>query len=627
MNIIDVLSKLGASTKVTVGVSISPGIGLEMIEIDMATKLVVKYGFKPLEYNYSTREVKDYAEFQDALGELFDELRIPRRCNIVLTVPTVHFGIINLPLLLTDEAVTNAIISEVEQSYIFKRQEPAVGWLEVGSNVDTENRQLIYTAIQQSALDGLGAACQEIGCTLAAVEVSCLSLLKALNYTELTKDQMRENVTWNMMVVNQNSYSIFSFVDKKVVEYYEEPLALKSFVDDEIYNAITTSAQLTLTGLPANYMVIVSETDLVSAEVLSMKMPFDGTMSFIECNKYTQNEICPVNLDIIPTVAIKITPEAIGSAIYPSCNFPLKFNLIGNSEFGSSGDTGAYPKVNIGNLELELTPDFVKKVVLIAGASIAIPMILLGFILSSISTKEQQKLDDINAKITQDNDVIKKYKSGSTTFDVNATIKDLSGKNRMELLYYGAMGVSIPNKLWVTYYMSDSSGKVDIKGKSSDVDSVYAFYKSLKQYVANSDIRLYKLEIESGSIDDVVSGVTSGGPRYYSFEITNMTDSDKTGAATGSDGQAGTGTNATGTPGGTATGTASPGASMGNAPSPAGQPGPAPSAGKSPSPGPSASTPKSSSPSPSPSPSPSGSSKPSSGGEQLPKNLEKIEKF
>ena len=261
----DFLAKLGANTKITIGVSVSPGVGLEMIEIDSATKTIVKYGCKHLEYNYSTREIDDYDEFQTALGELFDELHIPRKSNVILTLPNVHFGIMSLPLLLVDEAVTNAILSEVEQSYIFKRHEPVISWAELSSNVDTENRDLAYTAIQQTAMDGITAACDEIGCTLAAVETSYSSFIKALAYTEIAKEQLKDNITWNLMIIGQNSYSIFSMVGKKIIEYYEEPLALKSFVDDEIYNAISTSAQLTMAGIPANYLFITSAANLARA--------------------------------------------------------------------------------------------------------------------------------------------------------------------------------------------------------------------------------------------------------------------------------------------------------------------------------------------------------------------------
>ena len=54
------LSQLGATTKITVGVAMSPGIGLEMIEINPKTKTIEKYACKQLDYDYSKREIADY---------------------------------------------------------------------------------------------------------------------------------------------------------------------------------------------------------------------------------------------------------------------------------------------------------------------------------------------------------------------------------------------------------------------------------------------------------------------------------------------------------------------------------------------------------------------------------------
>lgn len=523
------LSKLGATTKITVGVSVSPGVGLEMIETDKLTGTVNKYAHEPLDYNHSTREISEYAQFQSSLEELFDDLHIARRSNIILSIPNVHFGMISLPLLLTDEAITNAIISEVEQSYIFKRQEPVVSWCEVFSNVESENRVIAYTAIQKNALNEISNACEEIGCTLVGIENSYASLLRALYFSGIAKNQMKDNVSWNLMIVGQNSYSILSMSGKKVIEYYEEPLALKSFVDDEIYNAITTSAQLTLVSLPANYLFIVSETDLVSAEVLSMKMPVECTTNFLECNKFCQSELLPANLNILPNLALQMTPEAIGVSVYNSCDFPLKLNMATEKEGeGSFSEELTYPRVNIGNLEVEITPDFVKKLSLLIGAIIILPIIMLSFLLSNVVTpREQTKLDGINAEITSVNAEIDKL-SGSeknTTFDLNSTINDIITRNTTKLAYYSGLGVSIPKKLWISYYNTNEAGKVDIKGKANDVESIYAFYKGLKQMVNNSDIRLYKLEFASESIDDVISD-NSSSPKVYEFEITNMTESE-----------------------------------------------------------------------------------------------------
>lgn len=524
----DFLSKLGASTKITVGVSVSPGLGLEMIDLDRATGTISKYSNKPLEYNYSTREISDYNQFQNSLSELFEELHIPKKSNIVLSLPSVHFGLITLPLLLTDEAITNAIISEVEQSYIFKRQEPVVSWTEIYSNIDTENRTLAYSAVQKGSLDGIIEACNEIGCTVVGVENSYSSLLRALDYAGLAKNQMKENSSWNLMVIGQNSYSIISMVDKKVMEYYEEPLALKSFVDDEIYNAITTSAQLTLAGLPANYLYIVSETDLVSAEVLSLKLPTESSVSFLECNKYSQNELLPVNLNILPKMALQISLEAIGAATNPFCDFPLKLNLIQQHEGGLAKlDGEGYPLVNIGNVEVEITPDFIKKLTILLAGIIILPMFLISLWLGRFFIpKEQAKLGEINTKIQQTNAEIAKYSKngGENTFDINDATEKVMAQNKTKLSYYSALGISTPNKLWVTYYGTNEAGKIDIKGKASNVESVYSFYKNMKQLVNNSDIRLYKLEIGSGSLDAMVESTSN--PNSYDFEITNMSDSE-----------------------------------------------------------------------------------------------------
>lgn len=525
----DFFSKLGASTRITVGVSVSPGVGLEMIEVDRLTGTVNKYANKPLEYNFSSREITDYDQFESSLEDLFEDLHIPKKSNIILSIPNVHFGMINLPILLTDEAITNAIISEVEQSYIFKRQDPIVSWAEIYSNVETETRTLAYTAIQEEALNQIKERCASLGCTLIGIENSYASMLKALHYSGITKDQMKDNVTWNLMVISQNSYSIISMFEKKIMEYYEEPLALKSFVDDEIYNAISTSAQLTLTSLPANILFIISETDLVSAEVLSLKLSVDGVVKFLECNKYVQNELLPVNLNILPNLALEITPEAIGAAVYPFSDFPLKLNMISSKDDDMLLNSASEcPKVNLGNLEIELTPAFIKRVAMIVGGIVILPILILTILLSKvIIPKEQVKLDQINAKIESIKSDIAKYNDAEKNdkFDLKSTINKIVNQNELKLNYYSALGLSIPKKLWITYYALSDTGKVDLKGKANDVKSVYNFYKNLKQLINNSDIRLYKLEIDSGSIDDVVANI-SNSPKVFAFEITNMTETE-----------------------------------------------------------------------------------------------------
>lgn len=43
---------------------------------------------------------------------------------------------------------------------------------------------------------------------------------------------------------------------------------------------------------------------------------------------------------------------------------------------------------------------------------------------------------------------------------------------------YSAIGQSIPETVWITYFMTQDSGLVDIKGASTNVEDIYVFFKT-----------------------------------------------------------------------------------------------------------------------------------------------------
>lgn len=49
---------------VIVGVSVTPEVGLEVAQIDFASKTVLKYGLRPLEYDINRREIADLVIFR-----------------------------------------------------------------------------------------------------------------------------------------------------------------------------------------------------------------------------------------------------------------------------------------------------------------------------------------------------------------------------------------------------------------------------------------------------------------------------------------------------------------------------------------------------------------------------------
>lgn len=526
MDLNSILSQLGVGSKDTVYLSVTPGIGLELIQLDIQSRTVKNYAYRPLEYNEALRELSDIEGFKNAVTELFNELKVPLKSSVVLNLPMVLFGSKELPLLLADDAVTEALTSEVEQSYIFKRYEPVISWTDASNSQSGDLRKLFYSAIQKNVIDDIKNALNELGITLAGIETSLTSILKALAFTGLAAEQMKDNVSWNLMLISQNGYSICSMIGKNIVDYYEEPLAIKSFEGDEIYNAINASAQITLMSYPANYLYVISETDMVSAELLSKRLQADGIINFWENNTFKKQDALPVSLEVLEETAHKISLEAIGVAVGNNVNLPIKFNFMsGSSSDGISDDPNEPVHVVLGSSEFDISPNAARNIAVAFAILILIPAIIAFLVVPMIANKKQALLDDVNSRLQQTDAEIKRLQeeqNKQNDFDVNAEIKKVLTDNRAKLMAYTALGEAVPKNLWVTYFVAKDDGKFDIKGDSSNVEDIYLFFRNMKDSLISTKLRLHKLEMKSDSVDDAVT-IDPNQPTDYQFEVTNMT--------------------------------------------------------------------------------------------------------
>ena len=526
MDLNSIFSQLGVGSKDTVYLSVTPGIGLELIQLDIQSRTVKNYAYRPLEYNEALRELSDIEGFKNAVTELFNELKVPLKSSVVLNLPMVLFGSKELPLLLADDAVTEALTSEVEQSYIFKRYEPVISWTDSSNSQSGDLRKLFYSAIQKNVIDDIKNALNELGITLAGIETSLTSILKALAFTGLAAEQMKDNVSWNLMLISQNGYSICSMIGKNIVDYYEEPLAIKSFEGDEIYNAINASAQITLMSYPANYLYVISETDMVSAELLSKRLQADGIINFWENNTFKKQDALPVSLEVLEETAHKISLEAIGVAVGNNVNMPIKFNFMsGSSSEGLSDDPNEPVHVVLGSSEFDISPNAARNIAVAFAIVILIPAIIAFLVVPMIANKKQALLDDVNSRLQQTDAEIKRLQeeqNKQNDFDVNAEIKKVLTDNRAKLMAYTALGEAVPKNLWVTYFVAKDDGKFDIKGDSSNVEDIYLFFRNMKDSLISTKLRLHKLEMKSDSVDDAVT-IDPNQPTDYEFEVTNMT--------------------------------------------------------------------------------------------------------
>ena len=288
---------------------------------------------------------------------------------------------------------------------------------------------------------------------------------------------------------------------------------------------INASAQIALMNFPTNYLYIVSNTDMVSAEHLVSKLQVEGTIDYLENNSFRKNEIIPVSLNILPDEVTKISVEAVGIAVSRIENYPIRLDFSGNNaEMTSSGEESVAFEFN--GREIVLTESVLMKIVLVLGAILIIPVLAAMLLLPNIQKEEKTKLDAIKKDIKSVETEINKLKSQASTkgnFVVNTEVENVLKANRTKLMAYSAVGDSVPKDLWVTYLSIDPAAKIDIKGVSENVENVYLFYRNMKDSLVNVNLRLHKLEMLSASLDDAVS---SEGPTMYEFQITSKSNAE-----------------------------------------------------------------------------------------------------
>ena len=535
----ELLAKFGGAAKELVYLSVTPGIGLEIIQIDPTIKSIKNYGFRPLEYSESRREIEDYGEFGIAVDELIKELKINPKCNVILNIPTVYIGKMELALLLNDESITEALVSDAEQSYLFKRCEPVICWVDAPTTASSETRRVFYGAVQKTAIDKFKSIFSGMGITLSGIEISIISTLRALSYSGLTEAQMVDNMPWNLMIVNQTGYTILAMSGKNIVDSYEEPIPLKTYEAEEVYEVIGESAQLALMGLPANYLYIVSETDMVSAELLASKMHVECKTEFFENNSFRKKDILPVSLNVLQENISKISLEAVGIGVSRFAPYPIKLEFTGAKEVEASSAGDATLTFVINGREVTLTEASLKMITLAVAGAIAVPLVALMLILPSFEKKDQAQLDQINGEIQQIDGEIKKLndQASNTGFVAATEIEQVLKNNRKKLMAYSALGSSVPRDLWLTYFMTKNDGKIDIKGSAESVEDIYKFYKNMKDSLIDPQLKLQSLEMIS-SLD---TAVEYGGVNYE-FELTNMSGAELSESGGGSPGQQNAGT-------------------------------------------------------------------------------------
>ena len=507
----------GTIHKQIIGISVTPNIGVEVIQTDRKSNQVIKYGRRFIEYNFSTREIQDYGAFKSAVIDLFNELDINAKSNVFLTLPNVHFDFMNLPLILPDDGINTAIASKAEESYIFKRVEPVSAWLDVNVNTNTETRHIIYSSFQKTAIDEIKDVFADIGSNLVGIESAYSAILRGIYFSNLCSQEIAENYSWNVLLINTNSYAIFSLVGARLVDYQEVPLAIKSFSYEEAYQAITTSVSQILPNYPAKKLLIVSQADDICAEVLKTQIIFDEKIETIDCNKYAKKPFVDVVPEITSKEASSITLSAIGAANCQMSDF-LVLNILGK---GAAAQQTLYATFMFMDKEILVTPDLIRGVSYVLSGIIALIIVaLVGFsmLVSNMSAKELQQ---IKSRTTSIESEIKTLSSQDGFADINSIINNIIYANKQAISFYDSLASDIPANVWLTYYYNQDGSKVAVEGISTTINDIYGYYKSLKVLSPQSSIKLNKLQVVTGPLDEINLDINDN-QKIFNFEIANV---------------------------------------------------------------------------------------------------------
>lgn len=505
-------------------ISVTHSAGLEIIELDKHGDIVA-YAQSPLEYDENKREIEDLSIFKTLVEEITKTRNISlSKANVYLNLPTVWFGYKDgLPLLIDDDGITNVALTELEQSYIFKRKEAIPVWFDATASSQSDSRSIFYTAIQADVLDELKTVFSSFGATLVNVECSLSTTLRGLYTTGICSELMNnETSSWSLMVITSSGYKMFDMAGKKPLDYFEEPIPFKSFDGEDVYIELENSVQIAMMDLHSTAVVIVSETDLISAELFTSRLNLDVPVITVENNQFKKEPLMEMSLNVFSEDQIKVSLDIIGLTT-PSEILPFEINFIKDNVKHIVDETLEIP---LGEKSIILTPKTAS--IAVAGLSILLLLPIFGtyFAFQTMTKSLESQIGEINSEISSVDKELAQYEGKSeTSFNPVAEIEKILKNNRQKIMVYSALGDTIPKDLYITYFMTGGSGMIEIRGCANSVEDVYAFFKNLRDALADSNLRLSKLSLPSESTEDLINGISSlSGSNQYVFEITNMNE-------------------------------------------------------------------------------------------------------
>ena len=514
---------------VVIGVSVTPEIGLEVAQIDFATRTVLKYANRPLEYDINRRDIADLDIFKETLKDILDELAIPKGASVVLNFPTVVFKVNDYPAALDEAQVSNAIEEELSEHPFFQNTDPCSS-ATVLPNSTIQFNKVAYTAAQRATIVEVVMAIKDLGYKTLAIDTSVNSTLNALMLKERVNTE--GDTSWVLLLVENNCCRILPMNGRNYVDAFEERVSIGEVLGDaENYSTVISAVSPLLKNLPSQYLCVVSKTNIISAEVLASKLSYPAPIIHQEANSFSNEAFMDISPEVDESLAPIISLDIIGAAVYQDF-LPYSsahFNLF-NKSLGDIYLEEQPPEFTIAGRRIVLSIENLIKIFIVLAILIALPALIAFFMLNNNIKTKQDTEADLDAKIQQKTKFLKDNESvSSDLFDEGDEIRVGLGHNKNIYSYYTIIGTEIPKKLWLTHVKFGD--KTTIEGQADNLESVYAFFRSIKDYNPESEIKLQKLGLASSSQPQILddssqdfetdSILTSMNADFYEFRISD----------------------------------------------------------------------------------------------------------
>lgn len=520
--------------RMVVGVSISPELGLEVAQIDFEEKKVVKYAKAPMAYDLAQRNVADVDIFKETLVEIFQNLMIPKGSDVVLNIPPVTFGIFEYPASLSEERVKLDIEEKLLSLPYYEKKEPLYDVSKLSIATMQFNRYL-SASVSKTIITEIAMYISELGYNLICIDTTINSILSALIYNQ--RIELEAEKLWTLLVVDNSSCRVLTMQDSCYLESFEEKISIGEVLgDEENYSTVVSAVNPILEKSPTERLYVISNTNIISANKLANYLNFKGQIIHHEANMFATEPFLEYDGEVIDVEDAKtISLEVIGAAIRRDFSDYVAANLnLFNSALGDVYFSAQPPEIKIGEKKYILTNELLFKIgIILVSCILAFTLLIIVPTKAKIKNLEND-LENVDKKIKDVDTFLKRNNDISTSlFDEGDEIRMGLASNKKVYTYYTLIGTEIPEKLWLTNVRLGE--KVVISGQADNIESVYSFFRNIKDYNLDEKLKLQKLglalskkssTIQSDSSFDTESILTSMNADSYEFKFSNVPEED-----------------------------------------------------------------------------------------------------